>query len=132
MALPYQTPSPAAVEPIMLPRVQINLEMVTLTALPTSLLSRISVRLPSRTTCNCSSQGTRTLFANNNLLTFSFSLLHSTDRLADRLRHGEDTISFDKDDEDTLDFVTASSNLRSYAYGIDGKTRWEVKGMSMS
>ena len=54
---------------------------------------------------------------------------YSTDRLASRLRQGEDTISFDKDDDDTLDFVTASSNLRSYAYGIETKTRWEVKGL---
>ena len=54
----------------------------------------------------------------------------STNRLANRLRKGEDTISFDKDDDDTLDFVTAASNLRSAAYGIEGKTRWEVKGMS--
>lgn len=55
--------------------------------------------------------------------------MHSTNRLAARLRNGEETISFDKDDDDTLDFVTASSNLRSYAYGIEGKTRWEVKGL---
>lgn len=52
----------------------------------------------------------------------------STNRLAARLRNGEDIITFDKDDNDTLDFVTASSNLRSFAYGIDRKTRWEVKG----
>jgi len=52
----------------------------------------------------------------------------STQRLAERLRKGEETISFDKDDDDTLDFVTAASNLRSYAYGIEGKTRWDVKG----
>lgn len=44
------------------------------------------------------------------------------------MRTGEETISFDKDDDDTLDFVTAASNLRSTAYGIGGKTRWEVKG----
>ncbi|KXN89035.1 Ubiquitin-activating enzyme E1-like protein [Leucoagaricus sp. SymC.cos] len=54
----------------------------------------------------------------------------STNRLAFRLQNGEDTISFDKDDEDTLDFVTASSNLRSVAYGIEEKTRWEVKEMA--
>lgn len=59
------------------------------------------------------------------LFTFTFS----TGRLAARLRNGEDTITFDKDDDDTLDFVTASSNLRSFAYGIGGKTRWEVKGL---
>jgi len=55
--------------------------------------------------------------------------LKSTNRLSARLCSGEDTISFDKDDDDTLDFVTASSNLRSYAYGIERKTRWEVKGL---
>ncbi|KAF8154730.1 hypothetical protein B0H34DRAFT_717633 [Crassisporium funariophilum] len=54
----------------------------------------------------------------------------STNRLAARLRNGEETISFDKDDDDALDFVTASSNMRSFAYGIDGKTRWEVKEMA--
>ncbi|KAF9810471.1 hypothetical protein IEO21_06901 [Rhodonia placenta] len=42
----------------------------------------------------------------------------------------EDTISFDKDDDDTLDFVTTASNLRSIAYGIPGKSRWEVKEMA--
>ncbi|KAF8634042.1 hypothetical protein AX17_004307 [Amanita inopinata Kibby_2008] len=51
----------------------------------------------------------------------------STNRLASRLCSGEDTVSFDKDDDDTLDFVTAASNLRSAAYGIEGKTRWDVK-----
>ncbi|KAG6861181.1 hypothetical protein C0995_002988 [Termitomyces sp. Mi166 len=54
-----------------------------------------------------------------------------TDRLVARLRTGnESTISFDKDDNDTLDFVTAASNLRSAAYGINRQTRWEVKEMA--
>lgn len=52
----------------------------------------------------------------------------SANRLAARTRNGEGSISFDKDDDDTLDFVTAASNLRSAAYGIEGKTRWDVKG----
>ncbi|KAF7312326.1 Ubiquitin-like modifier activating enzyme 2 [Mycena indigotica] len=56
--------------------------------------------------------------------------ISSTERLAARLQSGESTISFDKDDDDTLDFVTATSNLRSAAYGISGKTRWEVKEMA--
>ncbi|KNZ76000.1 Ubiquitin-activating enzyme E1-like [Termitomyces sp. J132] len=57
--------------------------------------------------------------------------VHSTNRLAARLRSGnETTISFDKDDDDTLDFVTAASNLRSAAYGINRQTRWEVKEMA--
>ncbi|KAI0084615.1 hypothetical protein BDY19DRAFT_898178 [Irpex rosettiformis] len=54
----------------------------------------------------------------------------STNRLAARMRNGEETISFDKDDDDTLDFVTAAANLRSAAYGIPGKSRWEVKEMA--
>jgi len=54
---------------------------------------------------------------------------YSTNRLASRLQNGEDTIAFDKDDDDTLDFVTASSNLRSVIYAIEEKTRWEIKGM---
>ncbi|PIL27288.1 hypothetical protein GSI_10435 [Ganoderma sinense ZZ0214-1] len=54
----------------------------------------------------------------------------STERLAARVREGEDTIAFDKDDDDTLDFVTAAANLRSAAYGIPGKSRWEVKEMA--
>ncbi|KAI0339312.1 hypothetical protein BDW22DRAFT_1409173 [Trametopsis cervina] len=56
--------------------------------------------------------------------------ISSADRLATRLRHGEETISFDKDDDDTLDFVTAAANLRSAAYDIPGKSRWEVKEMA--
>src|SRR6266404_1842215 len=56
-------------------------------------------------------------------------IAYSTERLAERLISGnEETISFDKDDDDTLDFVTAAANLRSAAYGIPGKSRWEVKG----
>nr|GAT60818.1 ubiquitin-like modifier activating enzyme 2 [Mycena chlorophos] len=55
----------------------------------------------------------------------------STEKLAARLQSGETTISFDKDDDDTLDFVTATSNLRSFAYGIAAKTRWEVKALQI-
>ncbi|KZT02787.1 uncharacterized protein LAESUDRAFT_729747 [Laetiporus sulphureus 93-53] len=56
--------------------------------------------------------------------------ISSTERLSARLQAEEETISFDKDDDDTLDFVTAASNLRSIAYGIPGKSRWEVKEMA--
>ncbi|GAB1522899.1 E1 ubiquitin-activating protein uba2 [Rhizoctonia solani] len=49
-------------------------------------------------------------------------------RLAARIPK-EEIITFDKDDDDTLDFVTAGANLRAYAYGIEQKTRWEVKGL---
>ena len=52
----------------------------------------------------------------------------STDRLVSRVRAGEDTISFDKDADDMLDFVTAASNLRSAASYIERKTCQKVKG----
>ncbi|KAF8627719.1 hypothetical protein AX15_004277 [Amanita polypyramis BW_CC] len=68
----------------------------------------------------------RTLGLRDNLELF----VSSTNRLALRLRNGEGPISFDKDDDDTLDFVTATSNLRSTAYGIEVKTRWDVKEMA--
>ncbi len=50
--------------------------------------------------------------------------------LARRLRQKQDgtALSFDKDDEDALDFVTATANLRAWAYGIPTLTRWQVKG----
>ncbi|KZP09553.1 hypothetical protein FIBSPDRAFT_801990 [Athelia psychrophila] len=54
----------------------------------------------------------------------------STERMAQRLQQGEETILFDKDDDDTLDFVTAAANLRGFAYGIERKTPWEVKEMA--
>ncbi|KIJ56440.1 hypothetical protein M422DRAFT_150768 [Sphaerobolus stellatus SS14] len=61
--------------------------------------------------------------------------IDSANRLAARLSKpkeegGEETISFDKDDEDTLDFVCAAANLRSVVYGIPNRTRWEVKEMA--
>lgn len=39
-------------------------------------------------------------------------------------------ITFDKDDEDTLDFVTASANLRSIVFGIETKSRFDIKQMA--
>ncbi|KAF5392394.1 hypothetical protein D9757_001545 [Collybiopsis confluens] len=69
----------------------------------------------------------RKLTLKENLELFVSSVNH----LSARLAGGQvDMIEFDKDDDDTLDFVTASSNLRSIAYGIEEKTRWEVKEMA--
>jgi ubiquitin-like 1-activating enzyme E1 B len=42
----------------------------------------------------------------------------------------EPLITFDKDDEDTLDFVTASANIRSTVFGIERKSRFDVKQMA--
>jgi ubiquitin-like 1-activating enzyme E1 B len=39
-------------------------------------------------------------------------------------------ITFDKDDEDTLDFVTASANIRSHIFGIDMRSKFDIKQMA--
>ncbi|KAG8904242.1 E1 ubiquitin-activating protein uba2 [Tulasnella sp. 403] len=69
----------------------------------------------------------RQLTLKDSLVLFDDSL----SRLSRRLRSGKETsISFDKDDDDTLDFVTATANLRATSYSIEQKTRWEVKEMA--
>ncbi len=53
----------------------------------------------------------------------------SCNRLSARtIAHPSVLLSFDKDDDDTLDFVLATANLRAIAYGIPTKTRFQVKG----
>ncbi|KAL8716461.1 MAG: hypothetical protein Q9225_006213 [Loekoesia sp. 1 TL-2023] len=39
-------------------------------------------------------------------------------------------LSFDKDDDDTLDFVTASANMRSIAFGIQPRSKFDIKQMA--
>jgi ubiquitin-like 1-activating enzyme E1 B len=51
----------------------------------------------------------------------------STRLLKDRESQKDAILSFDKDDEDAMDFVTAASNLRAYVYGIEKKSLFDVK-----
>ena len=39
-------------------------------------------------------------------------------------------LTFDKDDEDTLDFVVASANLRSVIFGIEPRSKFDIKQMA--
>ncbi|KAF2018645.1 ubiquitin-activating enzyme E1 3 [Aaosphaeria arxii CBS 175.79] len=39
-------------------------------------------------------------------------------------------LSFDKDDVDTLDFVAASANLRSHIFGIETRSKFDIKQMA--
>ncbi|KAJ2514528.1 E1 ubiquitin-activating protein uba2 [Coemansia sp. RSA 1939] len=60
---------------------------------------------------------------------------HSVDMLAQRLVGARDKdaaafLTFDKDDENTLRFVAAAANLRSYAFGIDPKSIFTIKAMA--
>lgn len=57
-----------------------------------------------------------------NLQMLAKSAMHLTERLP-----AEKEIEFDKDDEDTLQFVTAASNLRSFVFGIPLKSEFEIK-----
>ncbi|KAE8356330.1 hypothetical protein BDV28DRAFT_127123 [Aspergillus coremiiformis] len=62
----------------------------------------------------------------------------SLDRLSKRLKGLLDTtisdvkpiLVFDKDDVDTLDFVTASANLRATIFGIEPKSKFDTKQMA--
>ena len=38
-------------------------------------------------------------------------------------------LTFDKDDDDTLDFVAASANLRSLVFGIGPRSKFDIKRM---
>ncbi|XP_042209530.1 SUMO-activating enzyme subunit 2-like isoform X2 [Homarus americanus] len=42
----------------------------------------------------------------------------------------DDTLVWDKDDKDSMDFVTACSNIRAHIFGIQQKTRFDVKSMA--
>lgn len=52
---------------------------------------------------------------------------NSIDRLSKRIAPAS-PLSFDKDDDDTLDFVVAAANLRASAFEIESQTRFQVKG----
>ncbi|TEY33724.1 hypothetical protein BOTCAL_0662g00020 [Botryotinia calthae] len=71
-----------------------------------------------------------------NLIVFKDSLERLSKRLqemkstSNAANSAEPIIIFDKDDEDTLDFVTASANLRSIVFGIETKSRFDIKQMA--
>ncbi|KAL8280566.1 hypothetical protein RQP46_006889 [Phenoliferia psychrophenolica] len=57
----------------------------------------------------------------------SFALfLSSIERLSSRIDLAN-PLAFDKDDDDTLDFVVAAANLRASAFDIESQTRFQVK-----
>lgn len=59
---------------------------------------------------------------------FLDSLLRLTHR-AVKLPTGSQ-LDFDKDDVDTLDFVASAANLRSYIFGIEPKSKFNIKQMA--
>ena len=74
-----------------------------------------------------------------NLIVFNDSLERLSKTMAELKKSHEATnngttsepiITFDKDDIDTLDFVAASANIRSHIFGIDKKSRFDIKQMA--
>ncbi|KAI8091001.1 uncharacterized protein B0P05DRAFT_528338 [Gilbertella persicaria] len=62
---------------------------------------------------------------------FKDSLVRLSTRLIQKRKTEPDAIlSFDKDDEDAMDFVTAASNLRAHVFGISTKSLFDVKSMA--
>ena len=66
-------------------------------------------------------------------------ILRSLQRLSLRLQQlqAQDTLdavppilTFDKDDQDTLDFVAATANLRSLVFGIEPRSKFDIKQMA--
>ncbi|XP_016966363.1 SUMO-activating enzyme subunit 2 [Drosophila biarmipes] len=43
---------------------------------------------------------------------------------------GDDTLSWDKDDQPAMDFVAACANVRSHIFNIERKSRFEIKSMA--
>ncbi|KAI1767070.1 hypothetical protein GGR53DRAFT_518672 [Hypoxylon sp. FL1150] len=98
-----------------------------------SLLAKASKQFASKK--EILKDGQRIWSLEENLIVFCESL----DRLSKRMikllaavTEGmpQPTISFDKDDSDTLDFVAASANLRSHIFGIEAKSRFDIKQMA--
>ncbi|KIE02655.1 Molybdenum cofactor biosynthesis, MoeB, partial [Metarhizium majus ARSEF 297] len=70
-----------------------------------------------------------------NLVVFRDSLDRLSKRMLDLKKNKdlsgpEPTISFDKDDIDALDFVASCANIRSTIFGIDRKSRFDIKEMA--
>lgn len=54
-------------------------------------------------------------------------LIRATEALQRRVAAGEGPISFDKDDEDALDFMSATANLRAHVFHIPMLTKFDIK-----
>uniref|UniRef100_A0A0B7K5X6 Ubiquitin-activating enzyme E1-like n=1 Tax=Bionectria ochroleuca TaxID=29856 RepID=A0A0B7K5X6_BIOOC len=70
-----------------------------------------------------------------NLVVFKDSLERLSKRIIELKKTKDDAapdpvIVFDKDDDDTLDFVASSANIRSTIFGIERKSRFDIKQMA--
>ncbi|KAF2239006.1 ubiquitin-activating enzyme E1 3 [Viridothelium virens] len=70
-----------------------------------------------------------------NYAVFSDSMRRLGNRLEEAranadLGNAQPILTFDKDDEDTLDFVAAAANLRSTIFGIESRSKFDIKQMA--
>ncbi|KAI1403483.1 hypothetical protein F4819DRAFT_495353 [Hypoxylon fuscum] len=98
-----------------------------------SLIEQASTALSSKS--KILKDGQRIWTVEENLVVFNDSLDRLSKRMLSLLEARSEgmpkpTITFDKDDEDTLDFVAASANLRSHIFGIERKSRFDIKQMA--
>lgn len=81
------------------------------------------------------SDGQRVWSLEENMAVFVDSLHRLSKRMLEMKKVQESSgaeplIEFDKDDDDTLDFVAASANIRSAVFGIDRRSRFDIKQMA--
>lgn len=72
----------------------------------------------------------RTLSLSETVAQFSDSLSRLARRAGALDSSKDESLAFDKDDSDAMDFVTATANLRSRIYHIAPQTRFQVKEMA--
>ncbi|KEF53060.1 ubiquitin-like 1-activating enzyme E1 B [Exophiala aquamarina CBS 119918] len=83
-----------------------------------------------------SNESQRTWSIAENFVIFKDSLSRLSKRLAedqaaaDKADQPRPIITFDKDDDNTMDFVTASGNLRATIFGIEAKSKFDTKQMA--
>ncbi|KAK7707240.1 E1 ubiquitin-activating protein uba2 [Botryosphaeria dothidea] len=70
-----------------------------------------------------------------NFAVFADSMRRLSNRLEELKANAETgnappVLSFDKDDVDTLDFVAAAANLRSHIFGIETRSKFDIKQMA--
>lgn len=97
------------------------------------LMAKATATIPAKDAVLMDGQKVWTL--EENLVVFNDSLERLSKRIlemkSDQNVSDQDAIiTFDKDDEDTLDFVAASANIRSSLFGIDRKSKFDIKQMA--
>ncbi|KAL5629447.1 hypothetical protein BROUX41_001053 [Berkeleyomyces rouxiae] len=78
-------------------------------------------------------RGQDTWSINDNVAVFMDSLERLGNRILNMKSDNSEEkpcITFDKDDNDTLDFVASAANLRAHTFGIPTKSRFDIKQMA--